>query len=247
MTIKKNVIENIKVGIRTINDSAEAPHDYEKVDTILDIADAETHFEISIVALDDWQPDKSFLVELYDPSSGAKLQGGDTRVKVTVIDEDSAGILSFEDRHVKVRRKDEKITIRLQREDGADCDAVCKVRTELLRGIDNQAQPDEDYVQKVQRIVFEKGVTEQVFEVKIKERNKDKINEVKGTITLDDVVMTKEVKVQMQGKGRTRWLTRAPTVSTNINEVLALKMSQHLEKHNKEAGPRPTFEKTIIT
>jgi hypothetical protein len=42
---------------------------------------------------DDWEPDLCFFVELYDLETGDRLQGDDTRCKVTILDEDFPGKL----------------------------------------------------------------------------------------------------------------------------------------------------------
>ena len=46
---------------------------------------------------DNWVPDEDFFVQLYDPNSMAELQGKDTRTRVTIIDDDKPGQISFEE------------------------------------------------------------------------------------------------------------------------------------------------------
>ena len=58
---------------------------------------------------------------------------------MTILDEDQPGILGFEDRHIKVRRKDKKVFLKVTRTDGADGEAKCKIQTEVIQHIDNQA------------------------------------------------------------------------------------------------------------
>ena len=42
---------------------------------------------------EEWEPDLSFWIELYDIETGERLQGDDTRCKVTILDEDFPGKL----------------------------------------------------------------------------------------------------------------------------------------------------------
>jgi len=52
---------------------------------------------VAIIDDAEWSPDLDFFVELYDPEKPGKprLPGDDTRTKVTILDEDLPGTLSF--------------------------------------------------------------------------------------------------------------------------------------------------------
>ena len=41
-----------------------------------------------IVDDNEWEPDEDFLVELYDYTTGDRLEGKDTQTRVTIIDDD---------------------------------------------------------------------------------------------------------------------------------------------------------------
>jgi hypothetical protein len=58
--------------------------------------DTELKVYVEIIDNDEWEPDLDFLVELYDKETGKRLEGDDTRTRVTILDEDSPGIIGFE-------------------------------------------------------------------------------------------------------------------------------------------------------
>jgi ribosomal protein L35AE/L33A len=53
----------------------------------------------------------------------------DTQCRVTIIDDDEPGILSFVDRAIKVRAKDGKAYIKVLRQHGSDGIVKCKFET----------------------------------------------------------------------------------------------------------------------
>ncbi len=67
------------------------------------------------------------------------MPGDDTKCTVTILDEDSPGVLSFEERHIKVRRKDQKCYLKVNRKEGCDGVVRVQVQTEVISHIDNQA------------------------------------------------------------------------------------------------------------
>ena len=112
--------------------------------------DKNTHeYTVCVKIIDDegWEPDEDFFVELYDPNSAtqAKLPGDDTRTKVTILDDDQPGILGFEERHIKVKRKDKNAYLKIIRTEGSDGTIKCKCQTEVLQNIENQAQEFTDF------------------------------------------------------------------------------------------------------
>ena len=58
----------------------------------------EKSVSIKIFDNNDWQPDMEFCVELYDPNSTdmARFDGDDTKCRVTILDEDFPGKISFD-------------------------------------------------------------------------------------------------------------------------------------------------------
>jgi len=94
---KKNRNEEISFGIRTIKDTAVPEEDYISVDQKVTMAadEVETKIEIQIIDDNEWEPDMDFLVELYDLEGKDRLEGDDTQTRVTILDEDFPGTLSF--------------------------------------------------------------------------------------------------------------------------------------------------------
>jgi len=101
ITIAKKIIsQEITIGVRTINDTAQAPRDYTHIDEIIEFGKRDTEKKIRIPIVDDeeWNPDLEFIVELYDPNKlegEDRLPGDDTRCRVTILDEDFPGTIGF--------------------------------------------------------------------------------------------------------------------------------------------------------
>lgn len=72
----------------------------------------ETEKKILIPVVDDeeWNPDSDFFVELFDPLNlgpdqvPIRLDGDDTRCRVTILDEDFPGVIGFAVSDVRVNR-----------------------------------------------------------------------------------------------------------------------------------------------
>ena len=83
-TLKVDIVKRVSgeysVGVRTVDDTANAGEDYKAIDEVLEFASNEKSKTIEVEIVDDneWEPDEDFLIELYDPDTGKKLQGGDT-------------------------------------------------------------------------------------------------------------------------------------------------------------------------
>lgn len=136
IVLKKNPEEQVKFGVRTVDGTANAgvdddAGDYQKVDEIMTMAPGIDQISIPIKIVDDEgiEPDEDFYLELYDPETGVRLLGEDTRTVITILDDDKPGIFGFETRTAKVRAKDEKIRLRVMRLDGCDDDVLIKFKT----------------------------------------------------------------------------------------------------------------------
>ena len=91
---------DLKIGDKmTYAPMVQKSDDYEKVDVTLEFKDGEPHQFINVIINDDdnWEPDEDFFAQLYDPNSGAELQGQDTRTRVTIIDDDKPGQICFKE------------------------------------------------------------------------------------------------------------------------------------------------------
>ena len=86
---------------------------------------------IPIIDNHDWQPDLSFNVELYNPNTEEKVRfpGDDTICRVTILDEDNPGVLSFQETELRVSRHQSKVDIVVQRNDGSDGRVACYIYT----------------------------------------------------------------------------------------------------------------------
>ncbi len=171
ITIIKHIKGDFSVGVRTRDGTATAPEDYKHIDETIqfNFDEFEKNVEVPIVLTEGWEPDEDFYLELYDPSDAKqmRLKGDDTRTTVTILDEDSPGVLSFDTRHVKVRRKDRKAYLKVTRTEGADCHVQCKVQTEMFPHLDNQAKEFDDFFPFLKPVKFDKNMTEAVIEIDI--------------------------------------------------------------------------------
>lgn len=96
--LKKNKNQRYEFGIRTVKDTAKAGSDYKEIDEHHEFGgtDTEQKVQVEIIDNNEWEPDLDFIVELYDKETGKRLEGDDTRCRVTILDEDSPGIIGFE-------------------------------------------------------------------------------------------------------------------------------------------------------
>lgn len=122
VVINKDKSQGVKFGVRTIDGTAHAgvddqPGDYTAIDEIKEIPAYTDQLFIPIKIQDDEgiELDEDFFVELYDPSTGIRLAGEDTKTRITILDDDKPGIFGFETRYHKIRAKDERLRIRVLR------------------------------------------------------------------------------------------------------------------------------------
>lgn len=73
-----------------------------------------------------------FLVELYDKETGKRLSGDDTQTRITILDEDSPGVIGFEVTNLSVSKNAETLDITLKRTKGSDGKISCNLNTEKL-------------------------------------------------------------------------------------------------------------------
>jgi len=173
ITIIKKVQFDMGVGVRTVNDSATSPKDYEHYDETIQFKkrDEEHKIRINIVDDEEWNPDLEFYVELYDPTQegNPRLPGDDTRCKVTILDEDFPGTLGFEVTSAACNHRQKKVDVRIVRSEGADGIIECMVKTEDFSA-DNKlsnAQQFTNYMPKEEKLKFLHGETEKIFTVEL--------------------------------------------------------------------------------
>ena len=128
----------------------------------------QTEHKLRIKVEDDdiWEEDKDFYVLICD-EEGNQLDGVDTKTKVTILDEDSPGVLSFEQTKIKMRKQDQTTFVRVLRENGADGEAKCTYRITEMEDAPYKAKEHEDFEPDTGEVIFEKNQTEQMIEVKL--------------------------------------------------------------------------------
>lgn len=127
------------IGVRTRDDTAVSPKDYQEISTELrfGMRDTEKKIRIPIVDDEEWNPDLEFWVELFNPNLTEQgvddlLSGDDTRCKVTILDEDFPGIIQFGCTDIRVSKDTTEVEIEIERIDGSDGNVGCMVSTEPL-------------------------------------------------------------------------------------------------------------------
>ena len=86
------------MNIRTVEGDAKENEDFLKLDEQIEFTDDcldKQEIEITIVNSKEFEPDEEFYVELYNPATGKRLKGQDTRTIITIIDDDKPPVLCF--------------------------------------------------------------------------------------------------------------------------------------------------------
>lgn len=99
-----------------------------------------------IVDDENWEPDEDFFVELYDVDTGARLNGEDTRTRVTIIDDDRPGVVAFEKQgRIRHAANIPECRIRVVRLHANDGKISVKYRTVQIDNTSRTATPGTDY------------------------------------------------------------------------------------------------------
>lgn len=165
ITIVKKVSEEMLFYVRTKDDTAKEPKDYVKFEKLVQMSAKETEHSIEIKIIDDeiWEPDMDFHIEICESENGPRMEGDDTLCVVTILDEDQPGCLGFEDKVLKVRRKDNIVYAKVVRTDGADGEITCWAKTVMVEGIDNSAKEFTDFCPLEEKLVFAHQETEKMI------------------------------------------------------------------------------------
>ena len=109
--------------------------------------------EVPIVDDNQWNPDSDFTIQLFAPNSDyTQLEGDDTQCTVTIIDEDSPGVIGFESTDVQISAIDKTATIKLVRTEGADGNISCRIQT--ANGLTDTAKEGEHFEALDTRVEF---------------------------------------------------------------------------------------------
>lgn len=162
------------VGVRTVEltDGAKDQKDFIAVDEVINFkGDEWGEVQIKIIDDEQWEPDKEFAVELYDPNTKSALPLKDTRCVVLILDDDKPGFLSFGEgkrTNVKHVATEEKCTIKVYRSKGSDGRISCRFRTvQLANQVGRMAEPGKDYMPKEGVLHFEHQESEKEIVVDI--------------------------------------------------------------------------------
>lgn len=154
--------EESKFGIRTVEDkdkegkdkqskdrgTAVAGVNYTPMDKEYKFLRGETEQVVEVAILEDkeWTPDLDFFVELYDPDTEKKerFAGADTRAKVTILDDNAPGSLSFQSTNLTVAKGASKVDIVIWRTEGSDGKVSCRLRTAPMEHDDKKGKDGEN-------------------------------------------------------------------------------------------------------
>lgn len=181
------------VRVKTEDKEALAGEDYEAVDTILEFRDGENvkHVDVKIMDDDAWEPDEDFYVQLMDAGTGgSNLSGKDCRTRVTIIDDDQPGQVSFEEsKGIKAlaSQTDETIDVVLQRKKGSDGRVTVDWKTVELDESEHTATEGVDYEKGSGTAVFEHGMSTATIQVVIKGKEADVQRDESFRIQLENI------------------------------------------------------------
>jgi len=146
---KQPGLESCRVRVATIDAEAKAGEDYEEFDKIIEFrkGEAEQNIEVLIKDDDNWEPDEDFFVQLYDAENiNEKLLGSDTRCRVTIIDDDKPGQISFkESKTIKVLGNETNAEVEVIRKNGADGLVTVDYETFEIDKSNHTASADVDF------------------------------------------------------------------------------------------------------
>jgi len=177
----------VSVKYRTVDGTATAGQDYVSASGLLTFMPAEFDKAIKVTIINDASSEATefFSVELFDaklePLQGRARPTGtcvieDTLGKcmVTIVDDDNAGVLSFEAESITVREshKDTELPIKILRTDGIAGRVSVKYRTE-----NGTALSGSDYQETKGELVFEPGQIEATVGIVIKAMGRYESNE----------------------------------------------------------------------
>eukprot|EP00397_Hematodinium_sp_SG-2012_P004153 GEMP01004164.1.p1 GENE.GEMP01004164.1~~GEMP01004164.1.p1 ORF type:complete len:958 (+),score=81.04 GEMP01004164.1:227-3100(+) len=136
----------VKIPYKTIDDTAFAVKDYVAQDTVLTLAPGEMEKEISVNIIDNdtHEQHRQFFVRLGEPTCSDNTEcviGEVEETRVTIIDDDDPGVLSFDCQEITVEKNVAFVTVTVIREYGCSAEVCCNYHT-----YPQTATPERDYV-----------------------------------------------------------------------------------------------------
>ena len=151
------------VSYETSNGSAMAGEDFEYTSGRLHFAAGETEKKIEIQIVDDnnYEPDESFYVAIKAPCENVTL-GPVNITEVTIIDDDSPGLFTFEKGAVVVRETDGDVNLTICRKNGVDGEVKLYYST-----VEISAKAGKDFYNTSGTVVFKHGESKKDISVHI--------------------------------------------------------------------------------
>lgn len=190
-----------KIGVRTIDGSATAGLDYERVQTVVEMTSDKdfVSIEIGIVADDQVEPDENFFIELYNLETGLRYDGKDTITEVTIIDTDRPGIITFKERLVKVSENMDFAEVMLIRVDGSDGLVGCRYFSKEKDDNVDRAIMGVDFNPVEGEMWFEHNEMEKTILVPIKKKDDDPERDDTFEIRIEKLSGDAEKKLMERG------------------------------------------------
>lgn len=177
------------VGVRTVEmpNGAKAGKDFGEIDVVLSFNKGQefNFVEVPIYDDDDWEPDQDFMVELYDIDTSSLLKGMDVRTRVTIIDDDKPGFLSFKEKRGNLRTvgADGECKVVVLRTNGSDGKISVKYKTfEISEAAQHMAVAGKDFVPVEGTLEFEHNEVEKEIIVPIIVRKEGEENQERDEI-----------------------------------------------------------------
>jgi hypothetical protein len=170
VTIENKLQKVQTVGVKTIADTALDNEDFIPIDTTITVpAQGTKTVDVEIVDDEGWEPDEDFFIYLYDINDENKKQlyGDNTKTKVTILDDDKPGVLQFAKTHIRVKKSEKIARIVIERVDGSDGNACCRVKNEEITSCPNPAKEFQDFLPFDKEISFGSGVCDLIFEAEL--------------------------------------------------------------------------------
>ena len=200
VTVYKKTNDALEIGVRTIDDTACHPDDYQEIDEVLTFKRDEMQKSVKVEVVDDneWEPDEDFLIELYDVSTSNRLEGKDTQTRVTIIDDDEPGKIGFHSSKITCQSKNKIVKVKAVRKHG--CDGIVKVKYQVKEAdekVRNSAKQFQHFIPKTETLIFENGEIEKEIEVKLIEQDDEDPDR-------DDIFQIKLFDIEPEGAELTK-------------------------------------------
>lgn len=110
-------------------------------------------------AIDDikYEPDEDFFVEIYDPENNKRLEGADTKTKVTIIDSEDPGKVGFKHKVTEVKASERAALIPVIRKHGSSGVISVRFKTEEYDEGSKQSLDGVEFTPISGTITFEEG------------------------------------------------------------------------------------------